>query len=74
MKVYIEPKPKGRLEEDRIDHYEIESQGGASVDGRHYTTQSAAITAAKSAGHDPIMVAHVRCTDKGNPDHWRKHS
>lgn len=71
MKVYIEPKPKGRSEGDAITHYEIEKAGGTSVDGVKYPTQSQARDAAKRQGYDPIMCAHVRVTDKGRPDHWR---
>lgn len=68
--VFIEPKPKGRAEGDAITHYEIEEAGGKSLDGKRYPTQDAAITAAKSAGHHPV-VARVRVTDKGKPDQWR---
>jgi hypothetical protein len=71
MKVYIEPKPKGRYEGDSIDHFEIERDGGYSVDGKHYRTQAEAIESAKRQGYSPIMCARVRVTDKGRPDHWR---
>lgn len=71
MKVYIEPKPKAKNENEPINHYEIEKDGGSSVDGKQYKTQSAAIEAARAQKHDPIMCARVRVTDKGKPDHWR---
>lgn len=71
MKVYIEPKPKARAEGEAISHYEIEQAGGASVDGRKYSTQQEAKDSAKRQGHDPIMCARVRVTDKGKPDYWR---
>ena len=67
--VYIEPKPTGRTEHDPIDHYVIEHANGARESGP-YKTQAEAIQAAKRAGHHPL-VARVRVTDKGNPDHWR---
>ncbi len=71
MKVYIEPKPKGRDEGEKPEHYEIEKDGGQSVDGKKYATQTAAHQSAKQQGHHPILCARVRNTDKGNPDHWR---
>ena len=71
MKVYIEPKPKARNEREPIDHYEIEKDGGSSVDNRQYATQKEAHESAKRQGHNPILCARVRVTDKGNPDHWR---
>ncbi|MDE3183968.1 MAG: hypothetical protein KGM16_11170 [Bacteroidota bacterium] len=71
MKVYIEPKPKARLENESINHYEIEKDGGSSVDNRQYKTQKEANESAKRQGHNPILCARVRVTDKGRPDHWR---
>ena len=71
MKVYIEPKPKARFESEPINHYEIEKDGGSSVDNRQYKTQKEAHESAKRQGHNPILCARVRVTDKGRPDHWR---
>ncbi len=69
--VYVEPRPKGRGERDPIDHYVLELAGGKSADnGVHHQTQETAINAAKRMGHKPL-VARVRVTDKGKPDHWR---
>jgi hypothetical protein len=65
--VYIEPKPPGG---GAIDHYIIEHATGTSLDGKKYAKQEDAIKAAKAAGHKPL-VARVRTTSKGNPDHWR---
>jgi hypothetical protein len=48
----------------------LEHAGGLSVDGIRHGTQEAAIKAAKSLGHSPL-VGRVRDTSKGNPDHWR---
>ena len=66
--VYIEPRPKGRPEGTAIDDYAVEDHTN-SVLSTH-RTQSEAIEWAKALGHSPL-VARVRNTDKGNPDHWR---
>jgi hypothetical protein len=68
--VYVEPQPKGRPEGSAITHYVLEYKNDVRVTGNDYKTQAEAITAAKNLGHSPL-VARVRNTDKGNPDHWR---
>lgn len=68
--VYVEPRPKGRSEGDPITHYILEYRHGARVTDTDYKTQAEAIAAAKQHKHDPL-VARVRVTDKGQPDHWR---
>jgi hypothetical protein len=68
--VYVEPRPKGRPEGSPIDDYVLEHAHGALVTNVAYSTQKAAIDAAKALGHQPL-VARVRNTSKGNPDHWR---
>lgn len=68
--VYVEPKPKGRSESDPITHYALEYQGGSRVTDADYKTQADAIAAARQLGHHPL-VARVRVTDTGKPDHWR---
>ena len=68
--VYVEPRPKGRPEGAPIDDYILEFAHGARMDQVDYKTQSAAISGARAAGHQPL-VARVRNTDKGKPDHWR---
>jgi hypothetical protein len=68
--VYVEPEPKGRPEGSPITHYVLEQDHGALVTNTSYPTQAEAISAAKSLGHKPL-VARVRNTNKGNPDHWR---
>ncbi|HBU5820764.1 TPA: hypothetical protein MIH26_27165 [Klebsiella pneumoniae] len=68
--VYVEPQPTGRPEGSTITHYTVEYAGGQSIDGKIHSTQESAIQAAKKAGHKPL-VARVRNTSKGNPDHWR---
>jgi hypothetical protein len=69
-KVYIEPRPKGRPEGSAIDDYAVEDRAD-SVLATH-KTQREAVDWAKAQGHMPIMVARVRNTDKGRPDHWRE--
>jgi hypothetical protein len=66
--VYIEPLPKGR-EGTPITSYAVEDHASHAL--ATFSTQAEAITWAKAQGHT-VHVAHVRHTDKGNPDHWRK--
>ncbi|AMM34772.1 hypothetical protein SA2016_4120 (plasmid) [Sinomonas atrocyanea] len=66
--VFVEPLPKGSSA--AATSYALEYAHGASVTGREYPTQQQAINAARQLGHRPL-VARVRNTDKGNPDHWR---
>lgn len=66
--VYVEPMPKGDLPATPT-HYQLEFQDGSKAAGP-FLTQQAAIDAAKGMGHKPL-VARVRNTNKGNPDHWR---
>ncbi len=66
--VYIEPRPKGRPEGSRIDDYSVEDHADNVL--ATFRTQEEAIEWAKKKGHHPL-VARVRNTRKGNPDHWR---
>ncbi|WP_211472649.1 hypothetical protein [Collimonas humicola] len=66
--VYVEPIPKGR--EGVIEGYILEHANDVRVTNRIYPTQKAAIDEAKALGRKPL-VARVRVTNKGNPDHWR---
>jgi hypothetical protein len=68
--VYVEPEPKGRPEGSAITHYVLEYAHGARVTDTNYSTQAEAISEAKKLGHQPL-VARVRSTSKGTPDHWR---
>ena len=68
--VYVEPEPKGRPEGSAITHYVLEFSHGARVTNTNYRTQADAIADAKKSGHRPL-VARVRNTNKGDPDHWR---
>lgn len=66
--VYVEPQPKGH--HGSINGYRLEYQNDQAVTNITYQTQEAAIAAAKALGHKPL-IARVRVTNKGNPDHWR---
>ncbi|WP_204247288.1 hypothetical protein [Enterobacter ludwigii] len=68
--VYVEPQPTGRPDGSAITHYTVEHAHGVSIDGKSHATQQSAIDAAKAKGFKPL-VARVRNTSKGNPDHWR---
>lgn len=68
--VYVEPRPKAKPEGTPIDDYVLEYAGGERVTQTAYKTQKEAIDDAKRLGHKPL-VARVRNTNKGNPDHWR---
>lgn len=68
--VFVEPEPRGRPEGTPITHYLLEYAHGARVTPENYRTQAEAIAAAKQLGHSPL-IARVRNTSKGNPDHWR---
>jgi hypothetical protein len=69
--VYVEPQPTGRPEGTPITHYVLEYAHGTRVTTTDYRTQADAVADAKRLGHRPL-VARVRNTDKGNPDHWRE--
>jgi hypothetical protein len=68
--VYVEPQPKSRDEHAPITHYILEYAHGARVTNTDYPTQHEAVSEARRLGHSPL-VARVRVTDKGKPDHWR---
>lgn len=69
MIVFVEPQPKGN--QGRVNGYKLEDKDNKSVTSTTYQTQAEAIAAAKGLGHKPL-VARVRDTNKGNPDHWRE--
>lgn len=68
--VFVEPEPKGRPEGSPITHYVLEHAHGVRVTDTNYPTQAIAVADAKRLGHQPL-IARVRNTNKGNPDHWR---
>ncbi len=69
--VFVEPRPKGKPEGAPIENYVLELAGGTLLTPATYSTQKEAIAAARQLDHEPL-VARVRNTDKGQPDHWRK--
>ena len=64
--VFIEPRPKGS---GPIQNFVVEEHADQPLH-EPFKTQEAAIAWAHSQGHSPL-VARVRNTEKGNPDHWR---
>lgn len=68
--VFVEPIPKGRPEGSAIEGYILELAGRAKLVDAVYKTQAEAVATAKNKGHAPL-IARVRNTNKGNPDHWR---
>jgi hypothetical protein len=68
--VFVEPRPKAHSEGDPVTHYVLELAGSREVGAAAYDTQGEAIAAAKVLGLTPL-IARVRVTDQGNPDHWR---
>ncbi|VXB52664.1 conserved hypothetical protein [Burkholderia sp. 8Y] len=66
--VFVEPLPKHR--DGAIEGYALELSATQRLTSDNYETQTKAIEAAKVRGYKPL-VARVRKTDKGNPDHWR---
>ena len=67
--VYVEPCPKGRPEGSPIENYVLEYPHGVLVRQKTYRTQEDAVAEAKMLGHRPL-IARVRNTSKGNPEHW----
>jgi len=68
--VFVEPEPRGRADGTPVSHYVLEYAHGERLTSTNYRTQQEAIEDARNFGHRPL-IARVRNTDKGNPDHWR---
>lgn len=67
--VYVEPRPKGRPQGNRIDDYVVEDHADRVL---HTTdTQEKAIKWAKDNGHSPHVARVRHLNDKKKPDHWR---
>lgn len=60
--VFIEPSKDGG--------YQIETADGQAPH-RGFTTQEAAIEAAKQYGHHPLVARVRELNDKDEPDQWR---
>ena len=67
-KVYVEPRPKGRLEGSHIDDYVVEDHAYHALGT--FKTQWEAIDWAKSNGHAPHLARVRHLNDKQKPDHW----
>jgi hypothetical protein len=67
--VYIEPRPKGRREGERIDDYVVEDHADHVL--ATFKTQHEAITWATAQGHHPLVARVRHVNDKKSPDHWR---
>jgi hypothetical protein len=69
--VYVEREPKGHPEGSAIAHYFLEFAHGARVTESRYANRQAAVDTVRKPGHKPL-IACVRNTSKGNPDHWHE--
>jgi uncharacterized protein (DUF4415 family) len=67
--VYIEARPKGRLEGTAIEDYVIEDHTDYVL--KTFKTQKEAIDWAKKEGHHPLVARVRHINDKKNADHWR---
>ena len=67
--VYVEARPKGRPEGERIDDYVVEDHANNVL----ATTrrQDEAIAWAKANGHSPHVARVRHLNNKRIPDHWR---
>jgi hypothetical protein len=68
-KVYVEPRPKGRLHGSHIDDYVVEDHADDVL--ATFKTQEEAINWARKNGHDPHVARVRHLNDKKKPDHWR---
>jgi hypothetical protein len=67
--LYIEARPKGRPEGDRIDDYVVEDQADQVLGT--FDTQQKGIDWAKAHGFRPLIARVRHLNDKKRPDHWR---
>jgi hypothetical protein len=67
--VYVEARPKGRLEGTPIDDYVVEDHTDQVLGT--FKTQKEAIDWAKGKGHAPLVARVRHLNDKKKPDHWR---
>jgi hypothetical protein len=68
--VYIEARPKGRMEGSPINDYVVEDHADHEL--HTSKTQKEAIDWAKAQGHRPLVARVRHRNDKKNPDHWRE--
>lgn len=67
--VFVEPQPRDVPQGEVVTHYVLEFANAKRVTEEDYPSQAAAVSEARRLGHEPL-VARVRNTSKGNPDHW----
>jgi hypothetical protein len=67
--VYVEARPKGRPEGEKIDDYVVEDHADSVL--KVTKTQREAIEWAKKEGHHPLVARVRHRNDKKKPDHWR---
>ena len=67
--VYVEARPKGRPEGDRIDDYVVEDHADHVLGT--FKTQHEAIAWAKNQGHHPLVARVRHLNNKKIADHWR---
>lgn len=67
--VYVEARPKGRLEGSAITDYVVEDHANSVLGA--FATQSEVITWARLQGQNPVVARVRHLNDKKNPDDWR---
>ncbi len=68
--VYVEARPKGRIDGARIDDYVVEDHEDHTL--AEFKTQEEAIAWAKERGHKPLVARVRHLNKKDRPDHWRE--
>ncbi len=67
--VYIEPRPKGRPQGNRIDGFAVEDHADHVLAA--FKTQHEAIAWARAQGHQPLVARVRHVNDQKTPNHWR---
>lgn len=67
--VYVEARPKGCPDGDRIDDYVVEDHADHVLGA--FRTQHEAIDWANKNGHSPHVARVRHLNDKKRPDYWR---
>jgi hypothetical protein len=67
--VYVEARPKGRIDGSPITDYVVEDHADHVLGT--FKTQHDAIAWAKSQNHSPLVARVRELNDKKKPDHWR---
>ena len=67
--VFVEARPKGKLEGSPVTDYVVESAGGNML--LEAATQQEAIDWAKTNGYTPHVARVRNLNDKLTPFHWR---